>query len=262
MVNQPKGGRGAFSPSGGPSRAVLLGVLVRCQCWRLTRKGWLLSLVLLLSGAFGVGRSAHSFLASSGGGSAEVMVVEGWISARHLGPVAAAFARGHCRTILVVRDITDEDDPYISGRYTAERIVQELARLGIPASRMEVLFCGLAVRDRTYHCATVAKQWLAEHGKGVASIDVVTMAVHARRSRLLYSKAFGDGTRVESIAIADSSYDASHWWRSSAGVREVVSELVAYGYARFFFWPGAATGDPGASSILRAGDAPGRGGAK
>jgi len=33
-------------------------------------------------------------------------------------------------------------------------------------------------------------------------------------------------------------YDPQHWWRSSEGVKEVLSEGAAYLYARFLFCPG------------------------
>jgi hypothetical protein len=39
------------------------------------------------------------------------------------------------------------------------------------------------------------------------------------------------------ISVPDPDYDASHWWRSSDGVREVLDEGIAYIYAKFFFWP-------------------------
>jgi hypothetical protein len=72
------------------------------------------------------------------------------------------------------------------------------------------------------------------------SFNVLTEDAHARRTRLLYEKAFGDGTRVGIISVANPDYEGKHWWSSSQGVREVIGESIAYIYARFFFWPGAA----------------------
>jgi hypothetical protein len=40
--------------------------------------------------------------------------------------------------------------------------------------------------------------------------------------------------------VPNPDYDAKHWWQYSEGVRDVLSEGVAYLYAKFFFWPGAA----------------------
>jgi len=36
-------------------------------------------------------------------------------------------------------------------------------------------------------------------------------------------------------ALAETDYDPGHWWRSSAGVRTVIGETLAYGYARVLF---------------------------
>ena len=71
----------------------------------------------------------------------------------------------------------------------------------------------------------------------MSSFDIVTQGPHARRSRLLYEKAFGGDVEVGVIATEDPKYDPAHWWRSSEGVREVMSEAIAYGYARLFFHP-------------------------
>ena len=70
-------------------------------------------------------------------------------------------------------------------------------------------------------------------------IDVATVALHARRSRLLYQKAFGSQTEVGIIALDDLTYDPAHWWRYSEGVRETIGESIAYVYARLFFHPPA-----------------------
>jgi hypothetical protein len=68
----------------------------------------------------------------------------------------------------------------------------------------------------------------------------LTEDAHARRTRLLYHKAFGKTVTVGVIAVSTPDYDSTQWWRYSDGVREVIGESIAYIYARFFFWPQAA----------------------
>jgi uncharacterized SAM-binding protein YcdF (DUF218 family) len=70
-----------------------------------------------------------------------------------------------------------------------------------------------------------------KHNMPVSGIDVVTEDLHARRTRLLFQKALGDKVAVGVIAIPNPDYDAKHWWRYSAGVKDVVSEAAAYVYA-------------------------------
>jgi hypothetical protein len=65
----------------------------------------------------------------------------------------------------------------------------------------------------------------------------LTQGAHARRTRLLYQKAFGKNVAVRVIAASNPDYDSAKWWRYSDGVREVISESIAYIYARFFFYP-------------------------
>jgi hypothetical protein len=79
------------------------------------------------------------------------------------------------------------------------------------------------------------RDWFCEHHLSVHDINVVTESVHARRTRLLFQEAFGDGVLVGIIAVPDPDYDANHWWRYSEGVREVIGETIAYAYAKCFW---------------------------
>jgi hypothetical protein len=71
-----------------------------------------------------------------------------------------------------------------------------------------------------------------------AEFNLISVGPHARRSRLLFEKAFGREVRVGIIALESQDYDPQHWWRSSMGVRVVTDELIAYSYARLLFHPG------------------------
>jgi len=79
--------------------------------------------------------------------------------------------------------------------------------------------------------------WFREHNMSVRSINVVTEHVHARRSRLLFEEALGRDVKVGIIAVPNPDYDASHWWRYSEGVKDVLAETVSYLYARLLFYP-------------------------
>jgi hypothetical protein len=187
-------------------------------------------------------RNVYSFLAVSDGGSGDVMVVEGWISARRIDQAAAAFRRGRYREVLVVRDVYEGGDKWASGRYAADYVAADLIHGGVPKGRVHTLFCRVAHRDRTYTCAIAARQWFHENRIALGTLDVVTLAAHARRSRLLYRKALGEGCKIGVIALDDPSYDPFHWWRSSEGIREIMGETAAYLYARVFFHPTAPDG--------------------
>ena len=77
----------------------------------------------------------------------------------------------------------------------------------------------------------------------MSSINVLTEGAHARRTRLLYQKAFGKNVAVGVVAISNPNYDPTQWWRYSDGVREVIGESIAYVYARFFVYSSVSSSD-------------------
>jgi len=95
----------------------------------------------------------------------------------------------------------------------------------------------LVRQDRTYTSAVTLKRWLLQHGVQPTRIHLITDGPHARRSRLLYQKAMGAGVVIGVTSIPSQAYDQRHWWRYSAGVRNVIGEALAYLYARFLFYP-------------------------
>ena len=64
--------------------------------------------------------------------------------------------------------------------------------------------------------------------EALSATNVATQGPHARRSRWLYQKAFGDSCVVGIIALRNLEYDPAQWWRTSEGVREVIGESLAY----------------------------------
>ena len=70
----------------------------------------------------------------------------------------------------------------------------------------------------------------------VKSMDIVSLGVHARRTWFLYKKVFTSAS-VGIIAIESKNYDPLKWWLYSAGVRGVISEMIAYLYVRLIFNP-------------------------
>ncbi len=126
------------------------------------------------------------------------------------------------------------DEP---GVFYDDYIRSVAVNFGVPAGRTHVIMSLATRRDRTYHAARVSRRWLAEAGAAASSVNVATMGPHARRSRLLYQRAFGSHVRVGVIALAEQTYDPDHWWRYSSGIRDVVSESLGYLYARLLFRP-------------------------
>jgi hypothetical protein len=179
-------------------------------------------------------RHLNSFLAIDRPVGASVMVVEGWLPRYAYREAARRFREGRYERIIAAG--IRADDYRHSGDGTPDDFgVADLIASGVPQGDVYTAVAENATRDRTYHAALAVKNALASQGIPATSIDVVTVGAHARRSQLLFQQAFGADRQVGVIGIEDRRYDTAHWWRSSEGVRTVLSETIAYAYARFFF---------------------------
>ncbi len=90
--------------------------------------------------------------------------------------------------------------------------------------------------DRTYHTA-VATEILFEENNWPRNFDIYSVGVHARRSRLMFRKAFDSNYDIGVIAHRDKTFDPNYWWKSSKGFRNVSNEFVATLYVMMFFHP-------------------------
>lgn len=221
-----------------PSKRVW-GLFRRRECLLPTWRGWI---VLLLIGAalvvFAVKR-VHSFLAVNDPVAGGVLVVEGWLPDYALEQVIAEFRRDHY-TKLFVTGVPLESGAILSEyKSLAELGAAALVRLGLEAQAVQAVPAPRVIRDRTYTSAVTLKNWLRQHGSTETNVNVISMGAHARRSRLLFSKAFGNGFRIGIICIQTRSYDPKRWWESSQGVETVIGETIAYCYARLLFRPPA-----------------------
>ncbi len=219
-----------------PKRS-LGGLLVRKECWRISLRGRLLILAVAVCLAVVVQRRIHPFLAITDCLPGEYLAVEGWIQADGLREAYAEFQHGHYRKILTTGTIArSEWNPGVRSTY-ADWAASKFSRMGISNDVVEPVPCWVERRDRTYYSALALKQWFQERKMPVQCINVVSQGPHARRTRLLFQKAFGKNVKVGIIALKDKDYDPKHWWRTSEGVRDVVGEAIAYVYARIFFHP-------------------------
>jgi hypothetical protein len=170
----------------------------------------------------------------------QYLIVEGWIGRAGLRQAAAEFYKGEYERILTSGSMKkDEGDPEKKQTY-ADWSAQDLQRLGVSSNLITAIPSWVEHKDRTYHSAIAVKSWFQSNHVAVRSIDVVSLGPHARRTRLMYEKAFGPQVKVGIIAALDSDYDSKHWWRTSEGVREVIGEAIAYFYARIFFHPSSS----------------------
>lgn len=211
------------------------GMLVRKERWGLSLPGKLVLILALCLGGLGLVRGAYPFLAMTRPVSTDTLVVEGWLPPSVVQQLANRYVTKKYQQIIIPRGLFKGRTPYESGEFAGNYMAEALVQLGIPRERVHLVFFDSVKVDRTYHSALAAKKWCHEQGVSIDSMELVTLGPHARRSRLLFQKAFGHKTRIGVLALEDDQYDPQHWWRSSAGVREVPFELIAYLYAKFLF---------------------------
>jgi hypothetical protein len=213
------------------------GLLRRRVCLLPTWRGWLLLLLAGLLLATCAVKKAQSFLAVTDPVTGGALVVEGWAPDYALEEAVTEFRQHHYTKLYVIGVPLEHGAPLSEYKTYAELGAATLLKLGLDRDNVQAVPTPVVRQDRTYASALALKQWLQQHNVMPAELNLISLGAHARRSRLLFEKAFGRDARVGIIALENQDYDPEHWWKSSQGVRTVTDELIAYGYARLLFHP-------------------------
>ena len=213
------------------------GLLRRRQCLVPTLRGWLLAALGAAALAFIGVREIGPFLAVTDPVPGGVLVVEGWSPDYVMEAAVAEFRQNHYAKLFVT-GLPVEQGALLSAYTNFAHVgVATSLKLGLTTNDVQAVPTGEIRRDRTYNMAMSLKRWLREHDLSPTRVNLITVGPHARRSRLLFAKALGKGVSVGVVAMPPNDYDARHWWHSSQGVRTIIGEILAYGYARFLFYP-------------------------
>jgi uncharacterized SAM-binding protein YcdF (DUF218 family) len=206
--------------------------------WGLTAMGWVAVGIIAVGVPIALLANIHGFLAAEERVKGDVLVVESWIPDFAIPGAIEEFKRdGYQRLVLVGAPILLGGDLSRFKSYS-EFTYARLIALGFDKERIVVLETSDITKDRTYQSAVAVKRWLSlDHNVNRRGLNVYSLDVHSRRSRLLFTKALGDQFTVGVIAAPDRRYDPETWWKSSNGVRTVLDELIAYLYAAIFFLP-------------------------
>ncbi len=213
-------------------------MLVRKERWGLSWRGWLVLVLLTIVVVLGFVLNIHPFLSVTHPVNTDVLVVEGWINDYGIKAAVKEFKTGHYERVYTTGGPVEGYGPTSSIYDTdAYQSAELLRKAGLPDESVQSVPSLFVGRDRTYTSAVTLRNWFRDHHLHVQSFNVLTEDAHARRTWLLFQEAFGKDVQVGIISVPNPDYDASHWWRSSEGVRGVIDETVAYVYAKFLFWP-------------------------
>src|SRR5438270_3878735 len=222
--------------SSGKKSAKLCGIIIRKERWGLSWRGWLLVISTGLAVAYFTFLNVYSFLATTQRVDTNVLVVEGWVHKYAIRSAVEEFKAGSYQQVFTTGGPVVGNGGYINDYNTAASVGAELLQnFGLPSESVQMVPSRVMDRERTYGSAMALRNWFRDHNMSVRSFNVLTQDFHARRTRLLYQKAFGKETRIGIIAVPNPDYDPTHWWCYSEGVEEVISEGVGYLYAKFFF---------------------------
>ena len=203
----------------------------------LTPIGWVTLSIAFSSVLVSIILFVHPFLAPTkpvGGG---ILVVVGGLPDYALKKAKDRFEEGHYKLLVTVGRKYTTGHPMAQYKSEADWTASRLNAQGVLLGKIIPVAITIYPRkDRTYYKALAVQKRLKKAGFAQASIDVVSFGVHARRTWLLFEKVFSS-VDVGVIAIRPDNYDTSRWWLFSEGVRSVISESVAYLYARFIFSP-------------------------
>jgi uncharacterized SAM-binding protein YcdF (DUF218 family) len=214
------------------------GLLVRRYRWSLSAKAKLGLFIVVLGAIVALSRGIYYFLAITDPVKSDVLVVEGWVHSYAIHASVEEFKNHSYRRVFTTGGPVVGRGRYINDYQTSASVAADLLKqAGIAADLVQMVPSRVIGRDRTYSSAVALKEWFRDHDVQVGSLNIVTEGAHARRTRLLFEKAFGPGVEVGVIAVDSPDFDAKHWWYYSEGVETVITASVAYLYAKFFFVP-------------------------
>ena len=204
-----------------------------------TRLGWgvlsgtLVALIILFT------LTIYPFLALTRPAQGEVLVVEGWLPDYALEKVRDRFQDGNYQSLVTSGGELLVGSHLSRYKTWAQLAAATLTAQGVPAEKIITASAPSGKKDRTYASVLEVKKQLAEKGLFPASIDVVSLGPHSRRTWMMYQMIFSPDTQVGIYSIRPHNYDPEGWWSSSAGVRTIIGETIAYLYARLIFNPPA-----------------------
>jgi hypothetical protein len=201
--------------------------------WGLTIKGWLIILCGIGLAIALIGWKLEAFLAYNRPIAADVLVVEGWIGDGAIENAIFEFERGQYQ-LLITTGIPLGRGGYLTEyKNFAQLSEATLMTLGFDPAKIKAIPTPSVERDRTLASAIAVKDWVEKSDLQVDAINIYTDDVHARRSWMLYKKVFEPKIAVGAISHPPVDYDPQFWWASSEGFKKVLSEGIAYFYAKF-----------------------------
>ena len=199
----------------------------------MTIQGWVMAIAVAIVLMFLAIIYIHPFLAVTSRIKADALVVEGWISDEALKQAVAEINISSYRLIFTTGGPVDRGSYLAEYKNFAEIAAATLKKLDVQEEKLVVVPTPRVERDRTHASAVTFRQLLTDSNYQLESINLFTNDAHARRSWLIFKQVLAPQIKVGIITAKTQGYNPKKWWVSSAGVRTIISETIAYIYAVF-----------------------------
>ncbi len=210
---------------------IRLKLFVKRQVYVPTFRGWLLLLVVMAALSLLCVYRAYPFLAYENAIDADVFITEGWVPDHTLERSLPVFAADGDRRIVTTGGPIGVGSHLSQYKSYAELTAATLVKLGVKEEQIVAVPYQAVDRGRTYAAALAVREWLRDH-PGIKRANLVTTGPHARRSFLTFKKVLPRTFELGVCVVPPQDYDPQRWWTYSEGCRTVVSEAIAYAYAR------------------------------
>jgi uncharacterized SAM-binding protein YcdF (DUF218 family) len=161
---------------------------------------------------------------------AQVLIVEGWIGYHGIRAAKAEFEEHGYQYIVAAGGYTADGGWEKGGLSYAEGAQHELLRLGVPKEKIILAQSRDTETQRTYASAVAVWQALATNGIQPKTVNIFTFGPHARRSRLVFQKAYQPTIEVGVISWEPLGSQSVPWWKSSDRAKTLISESAGYVY--------------------------------
>ncbi len=206
-------------------------VATRKQVLVPTCLGWIVLCVCVIVPTLLCGMQACAFLSPNQPIQANALIIEGWAPDYVLATGLEELHSGVYQVIVTTGGPLWRGEHLATYKTNAELSAASLVALGADPNQVVALPAPYAPRDRTRVSALEVQKWLLKHPE-IKTFNLMTVGPHARRSHLEFKRALPSNVQIGIISIPDEEFDHEKWWHSSAGIKTVITEGLAYLYKR------------------------------
>ncbi len=208
------------------------------KIWMPTISGWLFLLLVCVAICIFLANNLYGFLAQNAPVGARILVVEGWLGPEELEQAIQTFKNGKYERIVTTGGPVTEWPGVSLGTDYAVLAADYLAHHSVSRDLIDAVPAPRSKKERTFLSAVMFRESAQRLGISLDAVDVFSAGPHARRSRLLFQMALGQKVRVGVLSARPSEFDPDAWWRTSAGVEQMLFQSFGLVWVKCCFWPG------------------------